>query len=228
MSFTKIITDYQNPGSIGFRLRAKRIKPVLAMMNDIHEKKGCVNILDVGGTEQYWKIVPQGFFEKKNVCVTLLNIPSKGLSEDKERFKYLVGDACNLSDMDDNSFDIVHSNSVIEHVGDWGRMLLFASETKRLARNYYVQTPNFWFPVEPHCMTLFFHWLPKPVRVSLVMRFSLGNWSRQRSVTNAVRSVESARLLDKKMFSSLFEDADITTERFILLPKSLVAIRRER
>jgi len=138
----------------------------------------------------------------------------------------LDGDACDLSSIADYSFDIVHSNSVIEHVGDWNRMLQFSKEIKRLAKNYYVQTPYFWFPIEPHCMTPIFHWLPKPIRVSLVMKFTLGHWGRQSTVSGAVHTVESARLLDIKMFRELFEESEITIEKLLFLPKSLIAIKR--
>jgi len=226
MSLTSKITNYKNPHSIGFKLRAKRIKPLLSMIYDIYEENGSVNILDVGGARQYWKIVPQDILEKKNVCITLLNLPGQNKSQEERIYKYLDGDACDLSNIADYSYDIVHSNSVLEHVGDWNRMQLFSKEIKRLAKNYYVQTPYFWFPIEPHCMTPIFHWLPKSIRVSLIMRFSLGNWGRKSTVSRAVHTVESARLLDIKMFRALFDDAEITIEKLLFLPKSLIAIKR--
>ena len=125
----------------------------------------------------------------------------------------------------DNSFDIVHSNSVIEHVGNWDNMVSFANEVRRLAPKYWVQTPYFWFPVEPHCMTLFFHWLPWVVRVRLVMWFSLGNWARRETVDSAVKAVQDANILDQFLLKSLFPDARVKVERAFLLPKSLIMVR---
>ena len=120
---------------------------------------------------------------------------------------------------------MAHSNSVVEHVGDWGRMCAFASEVRRVALSYFVQTPNYWFPIEPHAMTPVFHWLPKPVRVALVMRFQLGHWHRQPTVDAAVRRVDSARLLTRPMVAELFDDADIVAERLGFLTKSWIAVR---
>src|SRR3546814_10323990 len=66
------------------------------------------------------------------------------------------------------SFDIAHSNSVIEHVITWDNMKNFARETRRVAAWHYVQTPYFWFPVDPHFYKLpFYHWLPRPLRAKL-------------------------------------------------------------
>jgi hypothetical protein len=127
--------------------------------------------------------------------------------------------------LSDNSFDLVHSNSVVEHVGDWARMKAFAKEVRRLAPRYFVQTPNFWFPIEPHFMCPFFHWLPEPTRVRLLLRAGLGHYRRAGSVDSAVTAVQGARLLNRRMMASLFPDAAIVTERVALLPKSLMAIR---
>jgi 2-polyprenyl-3-methyl-5-hydroxy-6-metoxy-1,4-benzoquinol methylase len=127
--------------------------------------------------------------------------------------------------IDSTSFDLIHSNSVVEHVGDWTKMQNFADNIKKFEGAYFVQTPNYWFPIEPHCMTPFFHWLPKPMRVSLVKNFALGHWKKAGSVSEAVSKVERIRLLDKKMFSSLFDDADIKSEKVLLLNKSFLAIR---
>src|SRR3546814_2616362 len=74
------------------------------------------------------------------------------------------------------SFDIAHSNSVIEHVITWDNMKNFARETRRVAAWHYVQTPYFWFPVDPHFYKLpFYHWLPRPLRAKLLMRLPLAH-----------------------------------------------------
>src|SRR5690606_18813309 len=106
--------------------------------------------------------------------------------------EYFKADACNLADIVDQSFDIAHSNSVVEHVGEWERMIQFANELARVSRGYFVQTPNYWFPMEPHCMIPFFHWLPEPSKVWLVLNFQLGHWRRASSVEDAVEIVRSA------------------------------------
>lgn len=229
MSITKMIagrfTNYDDRESAGSRFRAKRIGLLLEMMKVVHAEHGLVNVIDIGGTEQYWKIVPEDFLREFNVKITIVNLPGTATQKDHDFFTFTEADGCDLTSIHDKSFHIAHSNSVVEHVGDWERMTRFAREVSRVSQRYFVQTPNYWFPIEPHFMTPFIHWLPRPMRVWLVLRFALGNMSRANSVDQAVRIVESARLLNKKMFAELFKDADVTTETYLGLSKSFIATR---
>lgn len=61
----------------------------------------------------------------------------------------------------DRSFEIVFSNSVIEHLGSPEQQRAFVLEISRLGQKYWVQTPNRWFPFEPHLLTSFVQWLPR-------------------------------------------------------------------
>lgn len=74
--------------------------------------------------------------------------------------RYLQGDACALP-FPDAAFDIVHSNAVIEHVGDIARQRQFVAEALRVGRRVFVTTPNRWFPIEVHTRLPFVHWLPE-------------------------------------------------------------------
>jgi hypothetical protein len=221
----KAVEAYDNPNSVGSIMRRKRIAPFLDMVEALFIENGNVRILDVGGTETYWNIVPKDFLDDHKVVITILNLPGQAMPADHGPFIFLAADGCDLSEFGDNSFHIGHSNSVVEHVGDWKRMVLFAREISRVSQRLFVQTPNFWFPIEPHCMFPFFHWLPKPVQIWLVLHFELGHWEKASTVDKAVGIVESARLVDKVMFQELFTDAHIQIERFFGLPKSFIAIR---
>ena len=71
----------------------------------------------------------------------------------------VVGNACELP-WPDKHFDIVWSNAVIEHVGDFERQKQMAAEIMRVAKAWYVSTPNRWYPVEFHMRLPFVTWLP--------------------------------------------------------------------
>jgi hypothetical protein len=114
---------------------------------------------------------------------------------------------------------------VIEHLMDWEHMQAFAEQTRRVARAYFVQTPSYWFPIEPHFVAPFFHWLPEPMRVGLVMHRAFGTHPRATTVDVATKFVQNARLLDRRQFAYLFPDGRIVSEKFAGLTKSFVAIR---
>lgn len=219
------LTNYDNPHSLGSRLRARRIGPLLRLIEEAFAEHGEVHLLDVGGTPRYWKIVPDEFLQQHRVTITLLNLPDEiHPSIDSDRFRLVEGDGCDLSAWADQSVHVLHTNSVLEHVGDRQRMQRFADEIRRAAQRYFVQTPNFWFPIEPHCMTPFFHWLPHALRVRLVRQFRLGHWRRAASLEEARRIVDSARLVDRRTLKSLFPAAAILDERLLGLSKSLIAL----
>jgi hypothetical protein len=221
------VSNYNSPNSLGSKFRAKRILTLISMIRKIHEKSGEVSILDIGGRKSYWNILPQELLKEYKIHITIVNFPGEILPETEEHYKFIHGDGCNLDSFDNNSFHIAHSNSVIEHVGDWEHMVSFAKEVRRLAPNIFIQTPYFWFPIEPHFMCPFFHWLPRPVRISLVMQFPLGNHQRYKSIGEAASKLEHYRLLDKKMLQCLFPDALIKHEKILGITKSLTAIRYE-
>ena len=213
---------YGGKPSLSRTFRARRFSKIAPIIDAIIAKKGRCRIADIGGTQYYWDIAGD-FVQNRPIEIHLINRETTESCSGK--FKSMVGDATDLSHIDDMQFDFVHSNSVIEHVGDWSAMRAMAKEVRRLAPAYYVQTPNFWFPYEPHFRCAFFHWLPEQVRYRLVMQFALGFSERKTTFDSAIARVHSARLLDDAQMRALFPDAAHTAERILGLPKSLIAIR---
>lgn len=221
-SLAELIGDYDDPRSFGSRLRRRRSAWLMRLIDMTYREHGRCSILDLGGTENYWNIIDPPYMQERNCRITLLNLTTSSLAN-PNLFESRAGDATAV-DAPDNRFDIVHSNSVIEHVGDWRKTMAFGVEVRRLASRYYVQTPNFWFPWEPHFGTPLFHYLPIPLRISLLRRRNLGYFERC-TLSDAVETVESIRLLDKEMLKFLFPEAQIIRERFLGFTKSLIAIR---
>lgn len=226
-SLTERLTNYSDPNSFGSRMRRRRSAALVHLIDQVVAEKGHARILDLGGTASYWNILPADYLQSGKVRITLVNLPGEHHATSNDQFTYVEGTACDLPQFADQSFDIVHSNSVIEHVGSWENMRAFARECQRLGEHYFVQTPNFWFPIEPHFMAPFVHWLPLPLHAWLMTRMSLGQYRRYDSLSEAVAAVQGVRLLDRGMMMSLFPKADIRRERFMLLTKSMTAVSPE-
>lgn len=193
--------------------RGKRMELFLRTFEVVDDTR----IIDLGGAASTWETIgpkPQ---------VTMIN--EWGSSYATERFKYLIGDACNI-DGPDNSYEIAFSNSVIEHVGDYSRQQAFAKEVRRIAPRYFVQTPYRYFPIEPHYMCLGIQFLPKPVFKRLVRRFSLWGIVTKPNKAEIEKSMSTIELLTVRQMRELFPDAQIFRERFLFLTKSLMAIKK--
>ncbi len=180
-----------------------------------------VRILDIGGTNLFWE--QRGWVGRRDIHIVLVNLeaePSK-----YENIEGRAGDATDLSEFSDRSFDIVFSNSVIEHLQTLDRQAAMAAEVRRLAPLYWVQTPNFWFPIEPHFLTPGWHWLPERIRVALLRRRRWGWRGPCPDPQEAKALVDEIRLMRRRELVNLFPDATLREERLGLFVKSFVAVR---
>lgn len=205
----------------GNRFRQKRFAMFLALLDRSRRGEGPVRVLDIGGTISYWRAL-EPLWCARHLDVTIVNIVESEPS-DEGVLHIRLGDARSL-DYADNSFDVIHSNSVIEHVGHWLDMIAMAREVRRIAPHYYLQTPNFWFPIEPHYRTAFMHWYPESMRAGMLLRKKRGFVSAD-TFDSAMRNIQSANLLTARQMAALFPDAEILREKFGPFTKSLIAIR---
>ena len=181
-------------------------------------------VLDVGGTPDIWLLLPQP------PRIVFLNLPRtrEEVLEGMPWAQRVYGDGRKLP-FADGAFDLVFSNSVIEHLGSRESQQEFALEVMRVGRGYWVQTPNRRFPVETHLLTPLVHLLPKRWQRWLVPRFTV--WELVRRPRPDQREfylrhyLEDIRLLTAADMMSLFPGANLVQERFLGLVKSLIAVR---
>jgi SAM-dependent methyltransferase len=209
------IGDNTNQESLASKMRRSRFTFFLDLLESVPKP---ISILDVGGTQIFWEMM--GFTSSGQIRITLLNLELPQV--DGSNFLGLVGDATNLSAIRDQQFDVVFSNSVIEHVGDFEQQRCMASEIRRVGKRYFVQTPNYYFPIEPHYLFPAFQWLPESVRVGLIRHFDLGHIKRITDPTEAQEQVRSIRLLKRNELLKLFTDCNLYEEKFLGLVKSFV------
>jgi 2-polyprenyl-3-methyl-5-hydroxy-6-metoxy-1,4-benzoquinol methylase len=170
-----------------------------------------MSVIDLGGSPMTWKTVPF------SLNLTVLNLPG-GVPRDnaiRHKITYIEGDACDVKEFGDRSFDMVFSNSVIEHVGAVDKRASFAKEVRRLGRSYWVQTPAIWFPLEPHCGMPFWWFYPE-----FVKRYFIERWRKKLPAWTTM--VEETTILLKSELRQLFPEATILTEKFLGIPKSYI------
>jgi SAM-dependent methyltransferase len=122
---------------------------------------------------------------------------------------FVRADAAEGLPFSDGEFDLVYCSSVIEHVSP-ARRAAFAAEIRRVGRGWFVQTPAWSFPIEPHSLLPAAHWLPDTLR-------------RRYWRLGAAREWEAISLLRRGEMEDLFGPA--LGERVGPLVKSWVCVR---
>ena len=208
--------------SISVYFRRRRMMKLISIL----DLKPGTRVLDLGGAPAIWEHVPVP------LEITLLNLPGAVTAGEKEMLEspglkhhtFLVkeGDACNAVEFADHSFDLVFSNSVIEHVGPPGKQAEFAREVARLGKAYWVQTPSKWFPIEAHSGMPYYWLYPEAMRRAL-----MNNW-RKRLPGWWADYISTTRVLSRQRMSELFPNGQTRVEYYLGFPKAYVSHSRDR
>jgi SAM-dependent methyltransferase len=135
--------------------------------------------------------------------------PRDGFDRPNQRF--VAAGACELP-FEEGSFDLAYSNSLIEHI-EVERRREFANEVRRVATRYWIQTPNYWFPIEPHALLPGVQFIPERARRIAWLASPRG-----------IEYEASLQLIRESELGALFPEAMILHERIGPLTKSLVAV----
>jgi hypothetical protein len=154
-------------------------------------------------------------FNRTNAIVAVDPRPFKSEWFEQPNVTVMEADGTALP-FSDRQFPVAFSSSVIEHVPQ-RLQAAFAAEIRRVSDRYYVQTPNRYFPIEPHYQFPFFQFLPERVQRALNKRFALG--FRPKGTFDEITLLSAADM------KRLFPDATIHREKVLGLTKSLMAVR---
>lgn len=210
------IVDHRDETSLSAAFRRKRFQLFLELI-EIFPRP--VSILDVGGEPRFWEVM--GLAGHPDYHIVLFN--QTFFAVNQPNLRSVVGDAADLGQFAKREFQAVFSNSVIEHLGTHERQQRMAAEVQRVGERYFVQTPNRHFPLEPHFLLPLFQYYPLRMQIALVQRFNLGWYLRVADREQAIRLIQSHRLLDEKEMRVLFPHGRLHKEKTLGLVKSLIA-----
>ena len=146
LTLKTLFASSDQKGSLGYKFRSNRFKVVEELIYSSFKRELPITILDIGGRAYFWK--DQELLRKGLVKITLLNLQKE--ETDIHGLLSVSGDATDLSEFADGSFDLVFSNSVIEHLYNWENQKKMAKEARRVGKKYFVQTPNRHYFMDAH------------------------------------------------------------------------------
>lgn len=207
------------------KARAKRLADFVRLL----QPRAGERILDIGGYQAGWTAC-----DFAACSVDLVNID--GIDDAGRvtvlpnglRLRAMKGDGCDL-EFEDGSYDIVFSNSVIEHVGDSGAQAAFAKEALRVGKRLWIQTPAMICPIEPHFLGLGIHWFPRRLRPLAARLLSIRGLLGGHSRAHLQELVDTTRLIPRSRLKMMFPGCRIVTERILgFIPKSYIVISDAR
>jgi hypothetical protein len=169
--FEKIANDARNEF---FKILKKNAK--------YSKKKSIIDIGTTPSLDNIQNIILSKIKDNKNItCLSNLNCKIL-LKKYPNIQKILKGDGRN-NKLPNNSYDIVHSNATIEHVGSYKNQLLFIKECIRISKKYvFIQTPNRFYPIDFHTILPFIHWLPKKIHRIILNIIGLNFYSLEKNL----------------------------------------------
>jgi len=208
--FIHPVTDY---------FRQKRGRFLHAMFPGIASWRIC----DLGGSRHFWEKVAIEGLPYSNI--TIYNISANGtqgnLSADSDEIEVVIYDGHTIP-IADAEFDLLVCNSVLEHVPPEHRAKLVA-EMKRVAKHIFIQTPAYTFPIEPHFIMPFVHWLPRTIGYWLI-HFSPWRLLSRPSAETIASYWWDTKLLTRREVEFLFPSESIRCERVLGITKSYYVI----
>ena len=209
----RALADPLNPRSLAGRARERRWQVLQQRFPTVSSMR----VLDLGGWLSSWRSV-----SGRPAEVVSLNLNEQE-DEPGSWGRAVVGDACSPPDwLLGESFDLVYSNSLIEHVGGHQRCLALAEVVHAAAPHHWVQTPYRYFPVEPHWLCPGLQYLPVAARARVASSWPLGFMSSTEATS--VEDVLAVSLLSITEMKHYFPRSEVIRDTWLGATKSIVAV----
>lgn len=203
-----VLTGSTNPASMSSRLRRRRFSALCKAFPGLAD----MSVIDLGGRPSMWEHL--SVQPRQVVCVNIESHESVG-----DKITTVQADVCDIDLVRTlGTFDLAYSNSTIEHVGGHARRMEFARAIRAFAPRYWVQTPNRYFPIEPHAVFPGFQFLPTRVKMAVARHWPLSPLGSHGDLVEEILNIELLAATDLRFY---FPEAKIWRERFLGVAKSL-------
>jgi hypothetical protein len=206
------LIDPNHSGSFTHRFRQRRNEEFKRRFPGLADMR----VLDLGGTAMSWFVS-----DLRPGSVTIVNL-SRDDGPYEPWMDIVQADVCAGGF---GKYDLVFSNSLIEHLGGHAHRQQFATVVRESAPLWWIQTPYRYFPIEPHWIFPGFQFLPFRARVMVCQHWNTLHEPARKDAKEAAAAVASVELISATEMRAYFPGSEIWFERIAGLPKSLVAVK---
>jgi hypothetical protein len=195
-----------------------------------HYDRKPIRLIDLGGTASFWQrwSIP----DDGSLLITLINnhhIDKEAIGYDNSLpfIKEINGDVTTLTASDYSAYDVIFSNSMIEHLDSFEKQKLLCQNIENSGLPYFIQVPNKKSIIDPHFphpLVPFFAMYPKNVQARLLTIYGF-NGGRSKSHAESINRMKYYNPISKKMFEELLPSGLLVTESFLGVSQSLIKIR---
>ena len=190
-----------------------------------------LRILDLGGSVQMW--TRWGVTEADGLHIVLANDHRTDTTHRSEPLpgRFMNAWSVNALELSPDVFshyDLVFSNSMLEHLPSPAAQARLAAAIMASGKPYFIQVPNKRCIVDPHFphpLAAYFALWPRRLQVWAHAHHALGSSGRAGSMAAAHAAIATYHPLTRRELAALFPDGRVVTEWNLGLPMSLVAMR---
>jgi hypothetical protein len=195
---------------------------IYSILSEIIKLDELESIIDVGVTADKTQM-SSNFFESlypnPKKITAFSDQDASWLENECKGLKFRQGTALEMP-FDKDTFELVFSSAVIEHVGSRNDQRKFVGECFRISKRYvFITTPNRYYPIELHTVLPFIHWLPKRIHRKILKITGKGFFAKEENLNLLTR--DELRKLCKE---NGIEKYKIRTVSFLGLPSNLLLI----
>jgi hypothetical protein len=189
-----------------------------------------IRIIDLGGTVSMWE--RWGLDKEAGLRIDLVNsfpidVNGRDLVPATSNFRKVNADVASLRPDDYRQYDLVFSNSMLEHLTSRDLQRSVAQAILTSGRPFFIQVPNKHSLIDPHFahpLAPFFAAWPRSLQARALSLSALGSGSKASSVEHAERRLAYYNPISKRDLVELFSAGSPTLaiERTLGVPISIV------
>jgi hypothetical protein len=209
-------------GSFADRAAYNTRLKIYTILSKIIDLDTLESIIDVGVTADKTQI-SSNFFENiypnSEKITAFSNQDASWMENEYKGLKFKQGTALEMP-FDKNTFELVFSSAVIEHVGSKNNQSKFIGECFRISKKYvFITTPNRYYPVELHTAIPFIHWLPKSIHRKILKIIGKDFFAEEANLNLLTRNELKTLCIENGI-----ERYNIKTASFLGLPSNLLLV----